>query len=702
MLNLYVPERRSFGERVLLLLNRERKVLLGAFTILLGSSVLAISLLPNTYEAHSKILIESPRTTEELTRGTQVGLSLLQSIGERVNPINTQVELMGSYPLYQKALARLKVSEEEAPYEKLEVKPVLGTDLIEVDYRSGSPALAAKVAASVVTVYTAENLKGNREKVTEARKLLEKQLPGLLTTMRAAQDRLERFQKANRYLGSALESESLTRELNELESKVSAARSEVAFTERKRAALSAQFPAPLSQAINSAGLSQEPGYQELQTQLLQAEGKLAELQSNFGPQNPQVLNAIQRRDQLKTLLKGRVVGILGAKAERFTTALDPLRQRLAEQWFTQEAEHTAQIARLSELTKAQQKLQERARQLPQLNKQQTQLQMTAENAQKEYETFRENYTNSRLAEQLRLSNVRVIEPALVPTEPDAPNRKLLFALALVGSGGIALFLTWLHTRRSDTLEGLIELQDALPIPVLSVVPQLGDGRLVGRERREGDPLIGSYDLLQAHLRMLPREVQTLAVCSWGQDEGCSSVAANLAWLEIQAGRRVLLIDAGGSVPGQMEFWQFNRSVKTSAARFGADTPWQGLLGEVLPGLDILPCGNLHAYKDWLVLLARAREHYDVILLDCPPVSYGPKATLLASLSDGVLWVTCPERLGRRGAQTAAEHLRTWGTRLLGQVVLGSKNPSLPELDPAPALTEAPPPSLPGTLRGENS
>jgi polysaccharide biosynthesis transport protein len=698
---------QTFASRVLRAVKQELLAFSLTFTVLLAAGVVVTRLIPPLYESTASLLLEYPRSTEQLI-DNNTELSRLQTVGERTSPVNNQVVILLSSNLYSRALKQLHM-ENDPPKGKLSVKAVGGTDLIDVSYRTNSPKLAQRVVQALIDVYTTENLSDNRQKGSSARIFIEKQLPALWQRLQKAQNNLSQFQRNNHFLGIAAETEATSHAQAELSSDINRAQAEMAFTERKIASLRTRMPGNLHDAVSSAGLSQESGYQLLQNQLLQAETQLAELSSRFGSQNPQVLNANQKIEKLKQLLAGRSQELTGsASSTTAEPAMDPLRQRLVEQWVGLEAEHAAQVARLTQLKIQLKEIQSRAFQLPTLNKQQAQLQMVADTARQDYLDFKQKYTTSRIAEQQNISNVRLIEPPTVSWESVYPNRKLLFALTLVGSISTGLFVVWLRSNRSDEIDGLVTLGELLPLPILVTVPWLGNGRLSLQERIDQRPLANSYLLLQAYLRILPKKMRAIAICSWSTQEGCSSVAANLGLLESKAGRRVLLIDADGRFPGQPEFWNFQRVVQNSQS--GENLDWQKLIYKAQPDLDILSLSGKNpseAYGEWLSILEQVRNSYDLILVDCPPMMHGPDATLLASITDGVLWVTCPRRLGKQQAIACAEKLRIWANRLLGQIVIGADD-SLPGLQPARDLSwlpESPKPArrwLPGTSKEEKA
>ncbi|NJO66654.1 MAG: hypothetical protein HC832_03910 [Leptolyngbyaceae cyanobacterium RM1_405_57] len=677
MTNWSYSQRPSIPVRVLQAINKERVPFLITLTLLLGVGTVLTQLPERRYESRSTLLIQAPATSTRLIspgdRPAVVGE--LDAVGDRVSPVNNQVALLRSRPVYDLALERLNLTTSEAPHGNLQVSGVDGTDLVEVSYQSNSPELAAEVVQAVVEVYMEQNLSANRAQGSQARRFIEEQLDGLRNELAQTRDRLENFQTSSGFLGTAVETDSITESLSEASSQVAAARADLSATEQRIAQLRTQLSDDPLATLNAAGVSQDPAYQELQSQLVEAQGQLADYENRFTENDPYVISARERRDRIQALMNQRSEQLLGASTQQ---PVDPIRQRLVEQWFTLQAEQSAQAARLAQLTQQYNQLQARSRQLPELIKQQSQLQLDAELAEQEYRTFEQQYTATRIAEQQEVSNVRLVEPATVNNNPVAPNDKLLLALVVVVSTAIALALVWLLRSRSNSLEETKDLKQILPLPILATVPQRGNGRLTLEEPLDRQPLSHSYQLLQAHMRMLPQQVKAIAICSWAPQEGRSSVAHNLALVEA-SGRRVLLIDAHRR-PSSTSALAFQRP---EAGDTNGSPSWQSTVQKVIPGFDVLPqvAASLTTnYRDWLVLLDQARERYDRVILDCPPACQGADAALLASLSDGVLWVVSPDLIGRQGVTAAAETLQTWSTRLLGQVVIGVDD-SLPAAVP---------------------
>jgi len=151
-------QRPSIPVRVLQAINKERVPFLITLTLLLGVGTLLTRLPERIYQSKSTLLIQAPATSTRLTSpGEQpTGVGELDAVGDRVSPVNNQVALLKSRPVYDLALERLNLTTAEVPYGNLQVKGVEGTDLVELSYQSDSPELAAEVVQAVVALVAEE------------------------------------------------------------------------------------------------------------------------------------------------------------------------------------------------------------------------------------------------------------------------------------------------------------------------------------------------------------------------------------------------------------------------------------------------------------------------------------------------------------------------------------------------------------------
>jgi capsular exopolysaccharide synthesis family protein len=168
------------------------------------------------------------------------------------------------------------------------------------------------------------------------------------------------------------------------------------------------------------------------------------------------------------------------------------------------------------------------------------------------------------------------------------------------------------------------------------------------------------------------------VTSPGQGEGKSTTAANLAVVLSQEGKKVLLIDADLRKPTvHYSFKVSNINGLTSVLTK------QIMINEAIQptnvtNLNVLTSGSVPPNPSELLnsnimenVLEAAKEAYDYVILDTPPVLPVTDATILANKCDGVVFVIANGTTGKEKAVKAKDQLLHANAKLLGAVFNGS-------------------------------
>ncbi|MDP3759603.1 MAG: chain length determinant protein tyrosine kinase EpsG [Ramlibacter sp.] len=170
----------------------------------------------------------------------------------------------------------------------------------------------------------------------------------------------------------------------------------------------------------------------------------------------------------------------------------------------------------------------------------------------------------------------------------------------------------------------------------------------------------------------------LAVVSPGTGEGRSYVAANLAVLFSQLGKRTLLIDGDLRRPRQHQIFGLPGRIGLShvlAGRAGLDT-----LCEIksLPDLWVLPAGavppnpqELLARPGFTKLITAMRASYEVILIDTPPSESCADAGTIAARAGAALILACQNGTSVPRVASLADDLRQFGVTIVGAVLNGT-------------------------------
>ncbi|KEO81025.1 CpsD/CapB family tyrosine-protein kinase [Tumebacillus flagellatus] len=172
------------------------------------------------------------------------------------------------------------------------------------------------------------------------------------------------------------------------------------------------------------------------------------------------------------------------------------------------------------------------------------------------------------------------------------------------------------------------------------------------------------------------ELKTILITSTKQGEGKSTVISNLAVTMIQAGQNVLLIDADLRKPFMHHVFPISNVAGLSHLLTG-ECRLDDALQEVadIPGLLVLTAGTtppnpaeLLGSKAMQDLVAQARDRFDMILIDTPPLLPVTDAQVLAPCVDGALLVVHSGKVASPLVKKSKGLLAHVGIPVLGAVL----------------------------------
>ncbi|MFC5465589.1 CpsD/CapB family tyrosine-protein kinase [Lederbergia graminis] len=211
------------------------------------------------------------------------------------------------------------------------------------------------------------------------------------------------------------------------------------------------------------------------------------------------------------------------------------------------------------------------------------------------------------------------------------------------------------------------------------VAQSGKRKLITKLNPKS-PVSEQYRTIRTNIQFsaVDEEIRTLMVTSSGPGEGKSTTTANIAIVFAQQGKRVLLVD--GDLRKPTVHYTFGM---TNAAGLTNVLTRQMSLTEAtkesdVSGLSVLTSGpvppnpaELLSSKLMTSFIEEAKEHFDTIIFDTPPVLAVTDAQVLANQCDGTVLVISSGKTEIESAQKTKELLTAAKAKLLG-VVLNRK------------------------------
>lgn len=296
----------------------------------------------------------------------------------------------------------------------------------------------------------------------------------------------------------------------------------------------------------------------------------------------------------------------------------------------------------------------------------------------------------RVLAQLQDGGAQLVQRAGVPTAPSSPKVTRNTALGLLLGLLLGISAAFILERLDRRIKSVEDLETTYSLPILSTVPYskaYGTSRPGVGGRDDGTQEV--FRLLRAYLRYfnVDREVRSLLVASAAPGEGKTTISRNLAHAAQETGTKTLFIDADmrrseladwyhvAKSPGLSEVLSGSVQASDAVRSIPIATRVNGNTSEV--SLDVLVAGHTPPNPAELIesrameqILSWACEHYELVVIDTPPLSVVSDAMSLLSKVDGVVVVSQIGRSTRDAAGVLRQRLVGVRAPLLGVVANG--------------------------------
>ena len=191
------------------------------------------------------------------------------------------------------------------------------------------------------------------------------------------------------------------------------------------------------------------------------------------------------------------------------------------------------------------------------------------------------------------------------------------------------------------------------------------------------PISEQYRTIRTNIQFssVDEELRSILFTSSGPGEGKSMTTANIAVTYAQQGKKVLLIDADLRKPTVHYTFRLDNLKGLSNVLVGDVLLEEAIHTTSIDHLDVISSGpippnpsELLGSRKMRAILERAKQQYDLVIFDTPPVLAVTDAQIMADFVDGAMLVVRSKVTELDAATKAVEALKPAKARLLGTVL----------------------------------
>lgn len=537
--------------------------------------------------------------------------------------------------------------------------------IVTISFRSPDPELAQAVADQYADSYITSNLRRRFDSSSYARNFLEDQLAIAKTRLEASERATINYARGAGLLDASQGASSqaggndaaglrslTTSSLVQLNNALNVARAaRIAAEQRWRQASG-------SALMSLPEIQTNVAIQQLNQQRAAARAALAQASERYRNDHPTILQLTASLAETDQQIKRLAESVRGAVREQYEIA------RGEEQALER------QVAGLRGQTLAEQ---DRSVQYNILKRE-------ADTNRTMYDALLQRYKEVSAQAGVTANNLSILDRAVIPTAPVSPRPMVNLALALFAGLFLSAVFVFIRERFVDAIRTPEEVTPKLGLPLLNTIPMLPPGIDVPsalNNRRSN--FAEAYYALRTSIRLMSAsgQVRSLLVTSGREQEGKSTTSFALARAFSQIGMKVLLIDGDMRRPSLHRLFDHDREHGLSTILAQQDVLFDTITSTDFENLDFLSSGPIPPSPTELLsgqtlpnLIAAAKERYQLIIVDGPPVLGLADAILYAGAIEGTLYIVASGRdragIGRDGLRRLTGS--NAGARVLGAVL----------------------------------
>lgn len=550
----------------------------------------------------------------------------------------------------------------------LGVSPVGRSRLIQVSFEHDDPSKAADITNMLTESFINNSISTKTLTTDMAREFLETRLATVKTSLENAERDLVEYAQANNIINierdegqdssGSLDMASLVT----LDSELTMARTaRVQAEQRYQQSLTNNF---------AADVLSSPAIKELSTQRIQLQSKYREDLAKFKPAMPAMVELNSRIELFNQQIAQETAAIVESRRAEIKAEYDLAKIR--------EQDLQARVAGLKGSVNT-----VRSKSIDyNILKRQVETERT------QYDGLLQRLKEVSLTDDISNGLVQVVDPAKAARKPFKPNKIRSVLMALLLSSALGFSIAFLLDILDDRVKTPDDIKSKLNQTIMGVIPVVEKGADITENLKNSQTAISeAYASLRTNIQYSgpsggPRVLQ---ITSTRPSEGKSVSSLGLSLRFAGVEDRILLIDADMRRP---TFAPGDSGALGLSGVLTADVPFDEHIMQthfnnlhlMTSGISVPNPSELLSSSRFDELIDFARDSYDYVVIDSPPVLGLADAPVIGAKVDATLLVVEANQLRTPAVRLTIERLKSSGTKILGVLLTKYAAPTAGYMD----------------------